>query len=87
MEDSLEYYNDNNWTFYIKKYTTKRDSVSLLIKSLDRTFKSGFDCCANENKVVFSDATMKVEKPVISVKESAVSNVMAGKNAEFELVL
>ena len=87
MQDSLEYYNELNYTSSIKKYTTKVDSVGLLIKSLNRNFKSGFDCCADENKLILSDATMKVEKPVISVKESNVSNVMAGKNAEFELVL
>ena len=65
------------------------DSISTItqLPILDAALESRFDLYTNLPKAPLNFATQKVEVPIIAVTNSNMTNVLEGKNAEFELKL
>lgn len=65
----------------------QRNSIQTSLDLLDRTFESNFDGFKELAKAPLSFATQKVEVPVLAVTNNNMTNILDGKNAEFELKL
>lgn len=65
----------------------KKEKLLYEKAQLELDFSKQADCCPTIEKAPLSFATQRVEVPKLSVEVANISNVLAGKKAEFKLIL